>query len=1111
MSLILTPHPSVRRFLLAAATVLAATVASPCITAGAESAHKELTAELDPPRRWVGWSENDFASITASSEPADQAKFTSGLLDGKSSTTAVLPKLKGGVITLAFKKPHEIRELAFLPGSWKEWVLPAVLKLRIDGRDTILVNLQNAPGKIQSVSLNRTVTKLEVEVLEVYQDAQRKQPWGGFSGIGEALFGPGEWSFEKLPLQDHQRELRLTIEAPAATTAKAYFVLGRGNRNMEFDFPPLSLREGKHIYTVSTDSLKPAENYGYDIRPRHLEELLIGSTDETIPVRLVSVEAVQPRIEETPWESLPPITFPTRQIGGETWTEGHSYHTAGRFGNSTYNGLVNEVVSGNWVRTYTANGDKLLRRQDFDFSIEGFEDDTTDSTGELWRVKRRSWDPKQEKVSVNWTTMALERKSKKGDVSRVITGLLAPGFLVDAPKTMTFSSRGGGSLPFRSGAPDEDEARFLTPSVDASGKPMIGPSAILTSRGLLTKPQTIRNLNEPWLVAIWGIADGEPTYWGDKAVAFLITGDAKGGIEWTASGLRLPAGRWGLSSAFHGLLNDGWKPEEVSNRARQLTRMLHTYPVDCREYYLVKDDTVHIRNEFTYDRWGSPAWQAADYAPVPPIYSWARDSIAWKAIPEGSRESIDADIKTPIGPFRWEQGATLDYTIPRTPSRHAAWPRRDEFADTYRSMAASIAERSQEFTGARANNHPWVIAYHLAWSQGLAGGSIHEPEARDTLLKIARANSERMYSPSSWILRHELFTGEPYQIYGWLDMSTLPVMFGDPNSNVGQAAYSLYLYALYSGDWDMVRRFWPRVMETLRIFEVLNDWAVPGTTSREAVKYGSIDMDTIAYAGVVAMRRMAEVLGEKEDMERLAYMEAKIAATTALRFNFDQYLDPENKHPRLFGIGFAEDGPAMERASPKSTRGMDKIAMCLTWTGEMPEMYDFYLNILGPDFFTRFQRDFMDVEFSGWRDMSHNQVRSAAHIAMRAWLPDWPAEGLKNDLSTWLANYKKDAAPYGTSGMFGAYTAHETQVYLVAWEPARFVASEYDRKANVLSVELQHPGEFELEVHSLERVASWQLDGKPMPLAEVHSNDGFHKVSLPHGGKVEIRFTKVTP
>ncbi|EIQ01565.1 hypothetical protein OpiT1DRAFT_00136 [Opitutaceae bacterium TAV1] len=1094
----------VHRALLATTSAVVVVFAITSTVSGAEADLPVLNAEYDPPRSWIAWTDAEIASITTSAP--DQKKSTANLLDGKPGTSTLLPKLKGSTTTLTFKKPRDIKQLALVQGGSGNWALPLELKLRIDDKDAAIIALQNAPGKIQSVNLGRTLTKLEVQVLKIHNDAQRNQPWGGFSGIGESLFGPIEYKLEKTPLQDHQRDLHITIETPTATTANAWFTIGQKSRTMRFEFPPLALRAGKHTYTVSLDATKPAGTYGYEMRPRHLEKLILDCTDDQIPIRLHSIDPVQAPFAEALWEPAPPLAFPTRQIDGQTWTEGHSYRTAGRFSNSTYNGLVNEVVSGNWIRVWTASAENLYRRQDFDFSIEGFEDDTTDSTGELWRLKRAAWDPEREKISVNWTTMTIDRRGQNGATARILTGILAPGFLIDAPKTLTLSSRGGGNLPVRSGAPDEDEARFMAPAANKSGKRMIGPTAILTSQGLLTKPQTIRNLREPWIVAIWGISGGKPTFWGDKAVALLLTADTSAPIEWTTSALKLPPARWGLSTAFNGLLNEGWKTTAVSERARQLTRMLRAYPVDCREYYRVEQDAVRIRNEFRYERWGAPAWQMPDYAPIPPIYNWARDSIAWNGIPSGSTSSTEANIKTPIGPFRWMDGSTLDYTLPRISSRHAAWPRRNEFAATYNAMDAEIIEKTSPSPLINSLNRPWIVAYYKRWSHGLLGGSFYEPAARQALLDVARPSVERMYAPASWMLRHELFTKEPYQARGWLDLSTLPVMLGDPNSEVGQASYSLYLYALYSGDWDTVRRLWPRVMETFRIFEMLNDWAIPGTTSREAVKYGSIDMDTIAYAGVTATHRMAQVLGRTDDANRLAYLQAKIAAATALRFNFPRYLDPENKHPNLYGVGFAEDGPAMERAAPNHTVGLDHIAMCLTWTGEMPEMYDFYLNILGRDFFTRFQRDFMDKHFSGWRKMAYNQSRSAAHIANRAWLPDWPADSLKTDIDTWLDHRKQKYTSYSSAGMFGAYTAHETRVYLVAWEPARFGSSRYDHAARLLSVELENPKPFELEIHAPVPPAILRLDNREQPLAGIQSNGNHHRIPLPHGGKIELRF-----
>lgn len=167
----------------------------------------------------------------------------------------------------------------------------------------------------------------------------------------------------------------------------------------------------------------------------------------------------------------------------------------------------------------------------------------------------------------------------------------------------------------------------------------------------------------------------------------LFTSDARQPIEWTPAGLRLPPGRWAVSTAFHGLLNDNWDAARLADRARLLTRFLRTYPVECREYYKVEEGVVRIFNEFTYDRWGRSDWQAPDYAPIPPIYSWGRDSLGWTGIPSGAGvspasvasprgASNSTDIYTPVGPWRWQNGKTLSYELTRYAAPHAAFPRR---------------------------------------------------------------------------------------------------------------------------------------------------------------------------------------------------------------------------------------------------------------------------------------------------------------------------------------------------------------------------------------------------------------------------------------------------
>ena len=1077
-----------------------------------------IVAQYDPPRAWVAWTPDEVESISTNSD--DQKRSTRGLLEGKPDKCTYFQKLQGSVTTIRFKQPRKIENLAFRQGGYGNWALPRELVITIDGDEAapLRVELQNARGEIQVIPLNRVVRQLEVRVESTWRDTGKMlQAFGGFSGIGEAAMAPAEWSLLKAPLQSHQTQLRINVTSPENTRADLSATI---DSRITYNYPPLDIQAGTHDYIIDLGKLTESEPYELPARPQHLDGIVLASNNPKVGLKINSVTPVEASLSESRWDPLPPIDFPTRVINGDTWREGLSYHTAGRFGNVPYNGLLTELVGASWFRAYTANADQLARRQDFDFYADGQQTDNSGQDEPLWKLRIRKTYEGSEKISVSWTTMKVDMKVEN-DTIHYTYGLLAPGFLVDSPRPLNFSSRGGGNIPIRSGAPDEEEGRFQTLSSSKSGEfPKIGPSAILTSKGLLTKPQDIRDLDEPWFVGIWGIGDGKPTFWGDKAVAVLFTSDAKDPVKWTGSGLRLPPGRWAVSTAFHGLLNDNWDGALLADRARLLTRLLRTYPVECREYYKVEPSTVRIFDEFSYERWGRPDWQAPDYAPIPPMFSWGKDSLGWAGIPGGvSTKGGVQDIHTPVGPWRWENGNTLAYELPRFATPHAAFPSRPEFKDIIAKVdeevhSAMTGEPEEKNAFREYNNHPWHLAYFKRWSQGLLGGSFLGQQAREDILTVAKPQVLRMYEPSSWIPRQERFTGEPYYIRGWRDSRALPAMFGDPNSNVGQAAYSLYLYAKYTGDWGLVEKLWPRVMDTLRIFEVLNDWAVPETTAREAVKYGSIDMDTIAFGGVVAMGRMAEVLGKKADAERIAYLQAKMAATTALRFNFARYLDPENKSPRLFGVGFAEDGPAMESAKTGSAGGLDHIAMCLTWTGEMPEMYSFYFNILGPDFMRKFEADFMEKYFSDWRTMPSNTRRTAAHIAARSYLPDWPADKIKEDIDIWLKHIKLENPPYASNGMTGVWSGHDTGVSLINWEPSRFVSSVWDQAMRRLTVELSSDKPFTLEFAAPGKIDSVRIDGgEPLPASDIATLEAAnaanplalrHQVRLPHGGKIEI-------
>ena len=154
--------------------------------------------------------------------------------------------------------------------------------------------------------------------------------------------------------------------------------------------------------------------------------------------------------------------------------------------------------------------------------------------------------------------------------------------------------------------------------------------------------------------------------------------------------------------------------------------------------------------------------------------------------------------------------------------------------------------------------------------------------------------------------------------------------------------YGQYLYCKYSGDWDMATEHWKKIISLLRIMEVVNDWAVPCTSAREAARYSAIDMDTISYLGMCALERMAEQLNDKTSRARVAYLRAKTGWSVFLRLNFRDWVDPERRHPEILVLGFHEESPDV-RYLPVPEKIQEDIytiaATLFCWGGNQPELY----------------------------------------------------------------------------------------------------------------------------------------------------------------------------
>lgn len=753
----------------------------------------------------------------------------------------------------------------------------------------------------------------------------------------------------------------------------------------------------------------------------------------------------------SPWRSLPPQRIPTRQMDGRSWTEGLSATSAGRFTGSNYGGLLTETVYDYWF--YTS-----VPRQWFDWVVPGADDE-----------------PIAETVRSDWTHMVWTREYAGGRRFRYILSSLAPGFLIqtNAPR-MTLQGREGPKdtmiwetslirvMTMRSRPP----LAFIVPRADGDVKlvKVLRPE----------QPMDLGTPAQPWIVILYPRREMEKNnlyFWDDTAAAVMLTFDQPDvTLRWWSGGLKLSApggiGTIGVSTAFDGLLKDAagkdWSLADVAARARLLTRLLRTYPVTCREWYSRDGGWMRIFDEFTYYRWGDPRWRADDYAPVPPLYSWGAQAVGWPAFPGVKSTSI----LTRFGPYEFSPGRTLQYRLPIWGNEYASWPRTSGDPELRDATNAQGQAFVRQYLGRRLRAGAWGPINEPGISARLGSYNLLDDDVKQGYISVGRELVTSAWSWRNWFRRREPHTGLEYYGGGCGSANVKEPGAVDENSALGSMLYATYVWAKFSADWPLIRELMPRMWDAWRQFEIFNDWAAPQTSCRGDVKYSAIDMDTVALLGIFGMQRMSEIVGTPAQADRAAYLQAKVAHVTLLRFTMPEYIDPKHKEPRIFVTGFEVDGPERKLAVDEAVI-KDHLAMMFTWCGQQPEMYHYYLAATGPEFWVRWQRDFYARPEFNWYEPRVNSGRLYSHVGIRAWL-DW--EGYwpwQDELARDFANARQRAGI--AEDIAALYSARHTPAYLVEWEPAKLLGAEYEETSKILHarIDATKPGVVMIRVRTM--------------------------------------------
>ncbi len=154
----------------------------------------------------------------------------------------------------------------------------------------------------------------------------------------------------------------------------------------------------------------------------------------------------------------------------------------------------------------------------------------------------------------------------------------------------------------------------------------------------------------------------------------------------------------------------------------------------------------------------------------------------------------------------------------------------------------------------------------------------------------------------------------------------------------------------------------------------------------------------------------------------------------------------------------------------------------------------------GVDFWREYQSEFIERTVPNWREMGYNQGRLCSHIAQRAWIPDWPEDGLWSDWKAY-ARYTKGRPGADAAATVAVLLGREAP-FLVDWEPARLLSAEWDSGTKTLTARLDSQRDTSVTIGSRDSLVSVTVDGAEVPFAPERC---VVRVGLPAGGH-EVRW-----
>lgn len=610
-----------------------------------------------------------------------------------------------------------------------------------------------------------------------------------------------------------------------------------------------------------------------------------------------------------------------------------------------------------------------------------------------------------------------------------------------------------------------------------------------------------------------------------------------------AVGLTFPDGVVGVPSPIaKKWLVDGL-PSETLAACRRWARAGLAIPISCVEEHHVEADGVRLSNRF--------GWRMVetDYsvtpqrlAPLPPLVPFVAAKGLPLVLPEGL---VNVRCPTRYGElFVVPDVDEVSYSLPAAVGDHLGYVCPQGFEALRESMSEHFVlgdGATQHSSGGFTTHTPYVEDLReyqksggkdfaadcidlYKWLYGF-GSVLARPmmtqaaqEALDARLRTRYWRTINFYQHKSFVRwRTEPFTGHDYLVtFIWpTNWQNGTRYFTDQNESSALILYCLWAYAQYTGDWDTIRANWSFVRALGVYLERVHDWALMASFNREEGATVGIDMLNSEYPGMIALARMAEVVGDEAVGDKALALAAKASVPILARRWFPEYLqdlarrgNPEwEKLPYVFS--FRTNGIAGRKALVGHGIKRD-FAIRIgagyydTSKGTSPEIVGLYRRFAPAP--TAFYEQCIEAE------RLPADIRAGYnHLFMRRLL-GWPREELVSLVKQADERYKKKwwfSIHY--PNMIGGTIYDASGLFLCEWAPLRYESGAVNAPANTAELVLEPRRAMEKPVRvrlwSSRVVTDVRHNGQELSGWRFEKDTGYLRLMLPGNARSNVTLT----